>query len=160
MLPEKIHVALNHLPLIGFALALIPLLWGVVSKHLKLTQCGILLVIVSGVSTGLIMGSGEEAGERYRDDPDAFSLDSAAREVIEEHDEIAHQGSKLFYATTGLGVVAFALTFFKPVWYRYSTGVMILLCISSIILAVIIADSGGKIRRPDFREEKTQTESL
>ena len=151
MTPEHLHLALNHLPFLGSGFALIPLLIGIFFKSRAALVSGLLIAAVSGWSTGLVMGTGEKAYERYYNDPISAMVGQEGHEAMELHEMRAHDWSKVMYvsalvATLGLGACA---KFRKA--ERWAAGASALLCAASLGAGIYTAESGGKIRRPDFR---------
>ena len=161
MTPEKLHLALNHLPLLGFTFALIPLLYGLFARNQTALLLGFIIATIGGWATPFIMGTGEAAYERYKSGEVRQHLDAAAIEALERHEEIGHKGSKLLYATAVISTIGLVVSIYRP---RHSSRslawLLVFMCLVSVTLAIWIADSGGKIRRPDFRSEMNQTHEL
>lgn len=155
MSPEKLHLALNHLPLVGLAFALLPLLIGLFAKSKEALISGLLIATLAGWATPLIMETGEEAYERYEDGPPRAYLDADVEDWLHLHEERAHTWSKLLYATAATASIALLLAFFHLPLSRKLSWLVVLLCLSSVAASVFIADSGGTIRRVDFREGKS-----
>ncbi len=151
MPPEKLHLALNHLPLIGLAFALIPLLVGLIWKSRPALISGLLVATIAGWATPFIMSTGEAAYERYEDGPPRVHLDSEVEDWLHLHEERAHTWSKLLYGTAVVATGTLLLAFFKYPLARKVSWLVCLLCLSSVGASVWIADSGGAIRRVDFR---------
>lgn len=155
MTPEKLHLALNHFVfLLPFA-ALIPLIAGLVLKNRVAMLSGVGIAFLGSLMTGLVMGNGEDAYERYKEGPVTAYLDADFYEALEEHEHVAHDFSKIMYALLVASIGAAIVAFVRPVWLPYAVVLVILLSLASVVAGVLIADSGGKIRRPDFREEAT-----
>ena len=57
--PEHLHVALNHVALIGFAVAVIPLLIGLIRKDCGALLSGLLIVLICGLSIPVVMETGD-----------------------------------------------------------------------------------------------------
>lgn len=152
--PEHLHVMINHVPLIGLAIALVPLLIGLIGRRRESLFLGLLLTVVCGGSVSLVMWSGEEAEHEWLHTESASHLGEAGHEWAEIHEERAELGSKTIYATAGLallGLIAMGVKKFKkavlPLAILTSLG-----CVASVIAAAWIADSGGKISHPEFRD--------
>ncbi len=152
MTPEKLHLALNHLTFLLPLAALAPLLLGIYTGSRPAMLSGLLLAAAAGAVTGPVMGSGEEAYERYEDGPVVRFLDPGAENALERHEERAHTWSKLMY---GLGAVAAVSIVVAWVWPRrlpQAAWVTVALCIATFGTGIYVADAGGEIRRPDFRD--------
>lgn len=159
MSPEKLHLALNHLPLVGLAFALLPLLVGLFAKSKASLISGLLIVTLAGWATPFIMETGEQAYERYEDGPPRAYLDADVEDWLHLHEERAHTWSKLLYATAATASLALVLCFFHLPMARRLSWLVAILCLASVAASVYIADSGGAIRRVDFREGKTADRS-
>jgi len=153
MTPEHLHLALNHIPIIGLACAIAPLLLGVLRKQRLTIVAGLLIAAVSGWFTPFVTGTGEDAYERYEDGPIASLLDSDAEKYLEAHEHMAHDGSRIMYLTAILATVGLGLVFWRPKSSHWIGIIVIAACLISVAAGLWIADSGGKIRRPDFRSE-------
>lgn len=159
MTPEHIHLALNHVTFLGLACAIVPLAIGVALNHKATMLSGLLLAVVCGWSVGPVMGSGEEAYERYLAGPVSPLLSEGSDYWLEVHEERAHTWSKLMYATAAVSTLALVAglagarlgQWWKPVYLRGLAALVIVLCLGSTAAGVYIAEAGGKIRRPDFR---------
>jgi hypothetical protein len=153
MSPEKIHLVVNHLVIIGLALAVIPLLVGLLFRSRATVISGLLIALLGGYSTGVTMGSGEEAYERYETEPDIVAaLDDDVHGWLEAHEQRAHTWSKLLYGVAAGHTLCLALLIWKPKWLRPIAGVSLVLCVAGVASGVWIADTGGLIRRPDMRQ--------
>lgn len=153
MSPEKIHLALNHFTFLFPLAALIPLTVGLIARNRVAMMSGLAIAAVGGLLTGPVMGSGEEAYERYKEGSVSVHMDAGAGPVLDHHEEVAHVWAKVMYGLALGSLLGLGIAFFKRTWLPYATLIVILLCIASVAAGLLIADSGGKIRRPDFRAE-------
>lgn len=153
MNPEKLHLALNHFVLLLPLAALIPLLIGLLVRSRACMMSGLCIALLGSLLTGLVMETGEEAYERYEDGAVAAYLDAGAHDAMEHHEDLAHTWSKVLYILAGGSFLALLIGCLKPCWLPMATGLVLLLCLASIAASLRIADSGGKIRRPDFRAD-------
>lgn len=151
MTPEKIHLVLNHIPLLACIFAAPIVIFGLIRRSKEIELTGLILTFSGSLFTGLVMGSGEEAYERYKDGPVAAQLDPAAEEWLDIHNDRAHTVGKVFYGVIGLSLLAIVARIRFP---RISLWMTLIALASSLIAiagGIWTADSGGKIRRPDFR---------
>lgn len=146
MVPEKIHLALNHLTFLMAVAAILPLSVGLIWRSRAALVCGLLLALVAGSSTGLVMKTGEEAYERYEDGV-AMQVSDAE---LHEHEERAHQFSKIMYALGAASFVCLLCVWLKPGWVSACAVVVLVLCVLSFASGLYIANAGGKIVRPHF----------
>jgi Na+/H+-translocating membrane pyrophosphatase len=157
MRPEYVHLLLNHIPIIGLAFAIIPLLLGLIKNNSTTLLAGLLIAVLSGWTTPLVMDSGERAYERYKQGVVTAFLDKNVEEVLETHEHRAEAWSKVLYATAIVATLTLLVYFFRPNWIRWASIAVILLCIASTFAGIWIAKSGGEIRRPDFRHSVEMT---
>lgn len=159
MTPEKLHLALNHFVFLFPLAALIPLVVGLVLKNRATILCGLSIALVGSLLTGVVMGTGEEAYERYEDGPVAAYLDPGAEAALEHHEDFAHTWSKALYLLAAGSLAALVIGFWKPKWLTPAAVVVVVLCLAGVVVGVAIADTGGKIRRPDFRDGASTAET-
>jgi hypothetical protein len=153
MTAEHQHLALNHLPIIGLACASLPVLAGILTKNKTTLLTGLFLAAVCGWVTPVVMQSGEYAYERYEIGSVKPYLDPEVRIWMEQHEERAEKGSKVMLAAAVLATICLPLTFWRFDLGRWASLLVVLACLASVAAGIWIADSGGKIRRVDFREE-------
>lgn len=158
MTPEKLHLALNHFTFLFPLAALIPLGIGLACKSRPACISGFIIAALGGLLTGVVMGSGEEAYERYKDGPVTSYLDAGAIEALEHHEHVAHNWAKIMYGLAGVSLLGLLVAFVRKQWLRQVTALVMLLCLASIAAGIYIADSGGEIRRPDFRKAASLAE--
>lgn len=152
MTPEKLHLALNHFVFLFPLAALIPLIVGLIRKNREALIAGLAIAFIGSLFTGAVMGTGEEAYERYEDGPIAAYLDPGAEAALEHHEEVGHTWSKVMYALLAVSLAALIIAWAKRAWLPYAGIATAVFCVASVAAGIYIADSGGKIRRPDFRE--------
>lgn len=151
MSPEKLHLILAHFPIAGLALAMLPILYGLLLDNRSALLSGLVLATLSAWTTPFLMDSGETAYERYIDGEVTAYLDADANIWLNEHNRRAHDWGKLLYLTAVLLTLASVLVLLKSKHARPVTCFALAFCLIALMSAIWIADSGGKIRRPDFR---------
>jgi hydrogenase-4 membrane subunit HyfE len=154
MTPEHLHLALNHLPILGLGFAVIPLVIGILKNSRETLFAGILIAMIAGWAVPVVMESGEQAYERYEHKPISTYLDKKAEDVMDVHEERAELGGKVMVATAIFATLLLLCLFFKPSWVRVLSAILVIGCLISMGLGVWIAESGGKIRRVDFRQQQ------
>jgi hypothetical protein len=152
--PEHLHLALNHLPFLGAGFAIIPLAIGFITKNKNPVLAGLLIAVLSGWVTPIVMATGESAYERYEKGPIANFLDPQAEQFLEIHEHRAEAWSKAMYANAGISTLCLGLLLWKPNWTRSLSGIATVFCLVSLFSGIWIAESGGLIRRPDFRGDQ------
>ena len=154
MTEEKIHLVVNHLPLIGLFFSLIPLAWGVIGNNASLLRVGWICLLIAGISTPVVMWSGEAAHLRYIEGgPVAAYIDEQGIQWANLHYQNAEKGAKASYLLILASIAGLVILWKKTAWARIAGIVSVVLGLLALALNVWIADSGGKIRRPDFRGE-------
>jgi hypothetical protein len=151
MTPEHLHLALNHLPFLGSGFAVIPLLIGIFFKSRAALVAGLLIAAISGWSTALVMDTGEKAYERYYNEPVASLIGQEGHDAMELHEERAHDWSKVMYVSAVVATLGLAACAKFRKAERWAAGASALLCAASLGAGIYTAESGGKIRRPDFQ---------
>ena len=149
--PEHLHLALNHIPFLGAGFALIPLLFGLFLRNRSTVIAGLVIAVVSGWVTPLVMESGESAYKRYKKGPVAAYLDPQAKEYLEVHEHRAEDWAKILYANAVITTLGLIALLWKPRWIRRTALLASLSCLAALLAGIWIAESGGLIRRPDFR---------
>lgn len=152
MNPEEIHLAINHLPFLGSGFAAILIIAGIFLRNRALLLIALATAAVSGWMTPLVMETGEQAYERYEEGPVRRYLDPDFENSLEIHEDRAETWSKLMVVSALLSTLTFALAFRQYEAARKFAFLAALLCLASLFSGIWIADSGGKIRRPDFRD--------
>ena len=92
-----IHVMIVHLPLIGVALAMIPLIWWTYAKDKTIQLVGLVIMGISLIGLPVAMGSGEETLEKFMTGGISPDLDSAGSHYALLHYEAAEMVSKIGY---------------------------------------------------------------
>lgn len=149
--PEHLHLALNHLPFLGAGFAIIPLALGFFTNNKGAVMAGLIIAVISGWATPVVMETGERAYERYEEGPIAKFLDPKAEIFLEIHEHRAEVWSKVMYASAVVATLCLGLLLWKPAWMKMLSAAAALLCLASLASGIWIAESGGLIRRPDFR---------
>ena len=151
MTPEHFHLVLNHLPIVGLAMAVLPLLAGLIARNRAWQLCGLMLVLLSALSVPLVVWSGEQAHDRYDEGVVAPFIDADGKHWMHVHGSRAERGVKVYYAEAALAALSLVTAWKKPPWASLASALTLAVAIGALGVGVWIADAGGKIRRPDFR---------
>ena len=152
MNPEHIHLLLNHIPIHGLAVATLILWVGVFLKNRTTIAVACAMVMLTSLSIPLVMGTGESAYHRYKQEPEIRqNLTDKGLQYAHLHYENAEKGSKLTYLLIALSAGALLSLKFKPAWSGKMAVVVCVLSLVCLFANAWIATSGGKIRRPDFQ---------
>jgi len=161
MNPEHIHLLVNHIPIHGLAVASFILLLGLALKHRMTVGVASLAVFLTALSIPVVMGTGEAAYQRYKQQPEIRdTLTDKGLQFAHVHFEQAEKGSKATYLLIVVGVLTLVCWKFKPNWFMKLGWALFLLTLICLILNVWIASTGGKIRRPDFQAGSVPTNHL
>jgi hypothetical protein len=153
--PEHLHVALNHVALIGLAVAMIPLLLGLIRKDRGALLSGLLIVLICGLSIPVVTETGDGASARLLTGDAGVQLDSVSMAFLKEHEERADVAATFAYITMGLAAAGLLTMRIKP-QYQYKLAAVVLTgCIICTALLVWTAEAGGQIRHSEFRPAAT-----
>ena len=144
--PEYVHILLNHLPVTGLMVATITLIAALIIQSRKATFLGLGLVAFFSLTAWPVAHFGHEGEDRVKS-----LLYSEGESWLEHHEHQAEDWVFLFYLTAAAAVISSLLGLRKPKTLRISVPITVLLAFSSLAAGAIIADSGGKIRHPEFR---------
>ena len=157
--PAHLHLALNHVPIIGLAVACLPILIGILFQSRGALASGLLAVVLCVGTMPAIMETGEGAQESFVDGSIEPGMDAAGKAAFREHSGRAKFTAPVVYAAGLLAVIAL-LTLIKFPREAGLIGWTVLLgCILSIALSIWTAEAGGRIRHPEFRPAPMVTPS-
>jgi len=151
--PAHLHLALNHVPIIGLVVASLPVLMGILFHSRGALASGLLAVICCVGAVPVIMETGEAAREAFFDGSAQPDLDKAGYDALRQHAGRAKATAPVVYAA---GIIAFvaliALTKFprQSAWIAWA---VLLANLFSVALSVWTAEAGGRIRHAEFRSE-------
>lgn len=83
MNPAHLHLALNHLPIMGVPLAFLVLLWGYIRKESAVLRVGMILAVLIGIATVPVYLSGEPAEDKVE------QIQGVEKSLIEPHEDAA-----------------------------------------------------------------------
>lgn len=147
---EHLHVMTNHLPVVGSLAALVPLFIGLVFHRQGALIAGLITAAVFAGTIPLVMATGEKAAERFDGGPMTGVLDEQGLEWLAEHEQQAEIYAKVAYATAGLAVLGLIVSF-KHRWCAVVGWVVFIGCATTTATLGYVANTGGKIRHPEFR---------
>ena len=146
--PEYLHILLNHLPLIGLAVATLFTAAAMVLRNRGALMLGLALVALLSASAWPVMETGDGAYDRMR-----RFLDDGGKRALRRHMDAAEDWSKVYYATAVVAVLALVAGWKKPKWLTPAAAAVVLLALASLAAGVSIAEAGGHIRHPEFRPD-------
>lgn len=156
-----LHLALNHLPIIGVPCALIPLVLALWWKDRKVLIAGFLLAFLTAAPIPLVMATGDGAWDEMTDGgggPTSLSeqVDKEGRHWAHVHDERAGKAAVVIYLLAAVAAVGLVCTWKLP---RHQYRVGVLTCVMVLLAtnaAVWVADAGGRIHHGEFRDGATE----
>jgi uncharacterized membrane protein len=140
-----LHLALNHVPVIGLPIVLLLLAWAIVKHSAELTKASFGLIILIAILTVIVQLTGEPAEELVEGLPGV--IDS----MVEAHEEAALLGT---IGVLGLGAIAILGLWrlqtgrILPRWY---SSLVLIAGVTVAALMVWIANMGGQIRHTEIR---------
>ena len=147
--PEYVHVLINHLPLTGLFASLLFLGGSLLIRKRAAVLLSLVLVSLFAASAWPVSVYGEKGYDRV------YSLaDSEGDANLEHHRALAQSWIWLFYLTGAAGVTATVIGWRWPKRLTPMAAAVVVLAVSSLIAGATIAESGGKVRHPEFRNER------
>ena len=141
----QIHLALNHLPVIGLPLALLLLMvggWRQSLEVIRLALCGIIVLAVLAIG---IKFTGDFAAEQSQ--PQFV----AVKDLVSRHEQAADQVTTSVFVL-GLSAALAMWLMRRGRWVRVWTILLVLvLGVATCGLYVRCAHSGGQISHPELR---------
>ncbi len=140
-----LHLALNHVPVLGTPFLIVLLLWSWARGQLVTQRFCLWLFVVLAAASVAIKFTGDFAAEKVGAQPGFDKV------LIEQHEQAADQ------ATTGvffMGIAAVVALFVSrrgrpaPKW---SLALLALLALVTFVLMARTANFGGHIRHPEIR---------
>ena len=149
--PTHFHLLLNHVPTVGFGIAIALFFLGLFTKSDDLKQASLVLFVVVSLLTIPTYVTGNAAQERVQDNPDV------TRSLIETHEGAAFLGLVLMELT---GAVAWVALWAFRRTRRLSNGVTASLVVLSLVTFLAMAQAaniGGEINHPEIRGAQEAT---
>lgn len=148
--PEYPHALLNHLPIVGLAVAALALVVALAARSRGAVLGSLVLVAVMADSAWPVLESGESASNRIRaiSDPDGTAL-------LKEHMLLADRGAWLYYETALAAVAGVVVAWKRPAKLRLAGVFVVVLAVASLTAGAAIAKLGGEVRHPELRPGST-----
>lgn len=143
----EIHLALNHIPVLGSFFAFILLAFGIGMKKDILKKAGLIVMIIAGLTAIPVDKSGENAEHIVEEYP------GVSHDQIHEHEEMAESAIPLSIACSIFAALALYFNVKEHPRARISALLVLILALTNFIMMAQVANEGGKIRRPDLRQE-------
>ncbi|MEO6694591.1 MAG: hypothetical protein ABIY50_07640 [Ignavibacteria bacterium] len=144
-----LHLVLNHIPVIGSAIAIFVLILGMLKKSDDVKKVGAMILLLTALITIPVYLSGKSSEAKIEG-----NYEDVDEEFIEAHEEFALNS---FIVMDIAGAIAlFALVFYrKPkIFPNYISYLILFLLIISNGMMAYTANLGGKIHHPEIREDR------
>jgi len=151
--PAHVHLWLNHLPTVGFGIALAIFVLGRSRRHDELTRAGLVLFFAVAVTAIAVYLSGNAAEPLVQGRPDV------SPRAIRAHEDAALLALACMEITGFLAWLALWHWRRAPTLPRWTFGVVLLCSIVSFGMMARAAELGGEIHHPEIRAAAAVTES-
>jgi hypothetical protein len=152
--PAHLHLAINHVPIIGVAVACFSVLIGIVFHSRGALASGLVAVLLCVGTMPFIMQTGEAARESFVDGSIDPGMDAAGNAAFKEHAHRAATTAPVVYAVGILALLALLFLIKFPRQAAWIAWGVLLGSAISISLSVWTAEAGGRIRHSEFRSAK------
>lgn len=148
--PAYRHMLLNHIPIVGLAVALVALAAGLLMRERVTIFIGLALVLVT---TGMALPISRFGDAAY---PTIYdTLNGHGRAWLDHHAEVAETWLPLLLANAALALLAMGLGTLKRNLLIPTAILVFIVALGSLAGASSIARSGGQIQHPEFRLQST-----
>ncbi len=154
--PAHLHLAINHAPIIGLAVACIPLLIGIIFRSRGALASGLVCALLCVATVPAIMETGEDARESFAEGSLGPDIDAAGNSALREHSRHARTTAPVAYAAGLLALVSLIGLGKFPRHAAWLAWAVLVGNAATIALAVWTAEAGGRIRHPEFRPHGQQ----
>ena len=145
MPPVEIHLALNHVPVVGFAGVLAILIWGMFRRSEDVQRLALAACVAVALLTIPVYRTGEPAEDV------AEKLPGVTHEVIEAHEEAAEPAFIAASICGGAALLGLVL-WRNPARRAFAVRATLVLCIAAAVLIGRTALLGGQIRHTEVRD--------
>jgi len=144
--PAYRHVLLNHLPIIGLAMALLVLLIGLGLRQRPMQITSLVLIAMTAGAAWPVAQYGDAAYPAIYD-----GLDGHGRAWLDHHAEVAETWLPVLYATCLAAIAAVAAGVLKRSLLNLGCIAVFVLGCAAFTGAALVAKAGGQIKHPEFR---------
>ena len=142
----QIHLAINHMPVVGMVLAFLVLVTGLLIKNSTVRRTGLMLLVFVAITSVPAYLSGEPAEEMVEDKPGVTEV------LIHEHEEAAELAFVLCMITGGAALLSLVLGRMKRENLEMKAAYLsALLSGVTFITLANVAHLGGLIRHDELR---------
>jgi len=149
--PAHLHLAINHVPIIGLAVACLSVFLGIVFHSRGALASGLVAVLLCVGTLPVIMETGEAARESFVDGTIDPGMDATGNAAFKEHAHRAAATAPVIYAVGILALLALLFLIKFPRQAAWIGWAVLLGSAIGIGLSVWTAEAGGRIRHTEFR---------
>ncbi|MCX6957674.1 MAG: hypothetical protein NT164_03955 [Verrucomicrobiae bacterium] len=149
--PAHLHLALNHIPIIGLAFSCLPIVIGILAQSRTTIAAGLIATLLCAGAMPTIMQTGSEAAHSFKEGTALPPLDDAGKIALHMHAGRADKTTPVIYACAILALFALLALVKFPKAALWLTSAALLGNAISISLAIWTAEAGGRIRHLEFR---------
>ncbi len=153
MTATQLHLMLNHFPVLGSLFGLILLSFGIWKSGKVLINAALITLMIAGISALPVDKSGENAEHVVEEYP------GVSHDQIHEHEEMAETAVPVSVVMALLAGIALYFQIKSHPRARIACLTVLAIALCNFILMANVAHEGGKIRRPDLRQEIPQSEN-
>jgi hypothetical protein len=149
--PAHLHLALNHIPIIGLAFSCLPIVIGILAQSRTTIAAGLIATLLCAGAMPTIMQTGSEASHSFKEGTALPPLDEAGKIALHMHAGRADKTTPVIYACAILALFALLALVKFPKAALWLTSAVLLGNAISISLSIWTAEAGGRIRHLEFR---------
>ena len=149
--PAHLHLALNHIPIIGLTVACLPIVIGILAQSRTTIAAGLIATLLCAGAMPTIMQTGREASHSFKEGKTLPPLDEAGKIALHMHASRANKTTPVVYACAILALFALLALVKFPKAALWLTSAVLLGNAISILLSIWTAEAGGRIRHIEFR---------
>ena len=144
--PAYRHMLLNHLPIVGLAMALLVLVLGLLLRQAALVFTALGLIALTAGSSWPVASFGDTAYPAIYD-----GLDGHGRAWLDYHAHVAETWLPVLYATAIAAFTTMLAGAKNRALLPWACAVVLLLGLASLTGATLAGKAGGQIKHPEFR---------
>jgi len=148
--PVHLHLLLNHIPIIGLAIATLSLLLALLARNSGAVKIALALVLLTSASALPVYLTGENAYKPVR----RHYADAVGMEWLDTHLERADRTIFLFALPAALSLAGLLLPRPFSKWNTPLAWAALLAATASFAAAIWVAEAGGQIRHLEIRKSQ------
>ncbi len=141
----RLHLVVNHFPIIGTIFGLGILIAGMVLKNKTAINIAYILFIISAIFGFASMYTGEGAEEMVEDMP------SIGDRIIHEHEEMAEKLALILYVLGAISLVGLYLNIKQHSKAKVVTYLALTVAVVGVFIGKEVGTTGGEVRHTEIR---------